>query len=274
MKLIDNRTETNKIIMASAQKQYTKEMLKRFGYYATWNPGLSLKLGDIGVLKGSIFTKISDLESKMITFEIVKDNTKTTLEHNSQGSATLTTKASASVAPSGSVLADADVGIIIDFAKENSTLFKAANTVTPTIKDTIRLGETILKLFKDGTWNKDWVIITELVESESATIIISNKSNSKIELKANANVTAKVIDIADAKFEFSTQFSRGLETAIISQEGATPLFKIMGIKTRIFMPPVFKARGVRPTDLVTPSSVNQKGEVFFGEILELEDDYN
>lgn len=256
--------------MTSAQKQYTDEMKKKFGYYATWNPGIPLKLGDIGIIKGNVFTKISDLESCGMSFEIREDKTPISLEHNSQGSITFTTKLSGTAAPQGSILASADAGVIVEFSKENSTLFKAKNTTTPSIKDTTKLGDKIIKLYNEGKWNKSWVVITELVEAENATIIISNTSNGKIELKANANIDAPKFDIADAKFDFSTQFSRGLETTIVSTAGLTPLFKVMGMKTRLFLPPVLKSKSMNAFDMITPATAKTeyKDDIYFGYISE------
>ena len=252
--------------MPSAQRQYTDEMKKKFGYYATWNPGVPLDLGDIGTFKDNVFTRLSNLKEIGIEFEIRPDETKTPLEHNSQGSVSVTTKLSGTAAPQGSVLTNLDAGIIVEFSKENSTMFKSNNTSTSTIKDGIKLGNQVLALYRAGKWNKNWAIVTELVEAENATIIISNTSNSKIELKANANIDAPTFDIADAEFKFSTQFSRGLETKIISAEGLTPLFKIMGLKTRIFLPPIFTSKNVQAFDLVTPETAKNeyKDEIYFG----------
>jgi hypothetical protein len=243
-------------------------MKKKFGYYATWNPGVPLKLGDIGTFNDNVFTRLSNLADMGIEFEIRPDETKTSLEHYSEGSVSVTTKLSGTAGPQGSVLTNLDTGIIVEFSKENSTLFKANNTTSPSIKDVIKLGEQVLKLYREGKWNKNWVIVTDLVEAESATIIISNNSNSKIELKANANIDAPTFDIADAEFKFSTQFSRGLETQIISAEGLTPLFKVMGIKTRIFLPPIFSTKKVRAFDLITPETASKeyKDEIYFGYI--------
>lgn len=63
--------------MASAQGQYTNEMKKKFGYYATWNPGVPLKLGDIGTFSDNVFTRLSNLTDRGIEFEIRPDETKT-----------------------------------------------------------------------------------------------------------------------------------------------------------------------------------------------------
>ncbi|MBK6545719.1 MAG: hypothetical protein IPG12_10680 [Saprospiraceae bacterium] len=254
--------------MKSAQEQYTDEMKKKFGYYATWNPGVPFKIGDIGTFNDNIFTRLSNLEDLGIEFDIRTDNTKTPLEHNSQGSVSITTKLSGTVSPQGSTLSNLDAGIIVEFSKENSTLFKANNTTSPSIKDSIKLGDQIIKLYRDGKWNKKWVIITELVHAENATVIISNSSNGKIELKANANIDAPTFDIANAEFKFTTQFSRGLETKIISAEGLTPLFKVMGMKTRIFLPPIFRVQKVTAFDLVTPNTAKNeyKDDIYFAYI--------
>ena len=254
--------------MSSAQKQYTDEMKKKFGYYATWHPGVPIKLGDVGTFTGNVFTRLSNLEDLGIPVEIREDTTKTSLEHNSQGSVSVTTKLSGTIAPQGSVLTDLEAGIIIEFSKENSTLFKANNTTSPSIRDTIKLGNLVIKMYTEGKWNKNWVVVTELVEAESTTVIISNTNNGKIELKANANVGAPSLDIADAAFDFAPQFTRGLETTIISNEGLTPLFKVMGMKARIFLPPVFSVRNVKPFDLITPANARTKykNDIYFGYI--------
>lgn len=260
--------------MASVQQQYTSEMKKKFGYYATWNPGVPLKLGDIGIFKKNVFTRVAGLQDFNISFDIRPDDTKTPLEYNSSGNVTVTTKLSGTVAPQGSVLNNLDAGIIVEFGKEKSTLFKANNTTTPSIQNTIRLGEQIIELFKAGKWDKNWVVITELVEAENSTIIISNTTNGKIELKANADIGAANFDIANGKFEFSPQFSRGLETKIISAEGLTPLFKAMGLKTRLLAPPIFKTQAFQPLDTVTPDSAKNehRDTLYFGEITDLDEE--
>jgi hypothetical protein len=254
--------------MRSAHQQYTEELRQKFGYHATWNPGLPLQLGDIGIFRDNIFTRLSNLRDQGIAFEVRKDPTKTPLEHQTEGSISVTTKLSGTAAPAGSVLTRADAGIIVEFSREHATLFKAVNTTSPSIKDAIGVGEQVLKQYRAGKWNKKWVVITELVKAESATIIISNSTDGKIELKANVRIDKPGLDISDAGIQWSTRFSRGLETRIISAEGLTPLFRIMGMKSRIFMPPVFAATQVDPFDLVTPETARKRyrPDLYFGHI--------
>lgn len=218
--------------MNASHRKYAAEMFKKFGYHATWNPGTPLRLGDIGFFRKQIFTRITDLESLGLSFDIRNDTSKTSLYHASHGGLSITTKLAGNTSPAGSILLPADAGLIVEFTKENSVLFKANNTITISIKDNTRLSEQIIQLYLKNKWEKDWVLITELVKAENATILISNSADGKIELKANANLSAAMIDIADASFRFSTQFSRGLQTQIISAEGLTPLFRSMQLMHR------------------------------------------
>lgn len=242
--------------MQGPAKQYTKEMSKKFGYRATWLPGVTLHLGDIGTLDEDVFNRVGNLADKNITFEIVDDKTSDDLEYSSSGEVGVSSKIAGKAAPPGSSLGTVDAGVIVDFTKENAIYFKALNTKNSYINDIIKLGEQILELFNEGKWKKKYFIITELVTAESATILISNSSNGKIELKANANINAPKIDIADAKFEWGTEFSKGMDTKIISQSGNTPLFKIQGITTRIIGPDKFEIKS-RGYEEILPSKIGK-----------------
>lgn len=247
-------------------KKYTREIKEQFGYLATWLPSTPLALGDIGILRNNQFTKISNLSDFGIQFEIEPDETKSDIEHSSKGAVSITTKASGTVAPQGSALAEVDAGITVEFSKENAILFKANGTTSPSIKDQIALGKTIIDLYKEGKWDKDWSVITEKVDAESATILISSSSSGKIELKAKGEIKAAKLDIADAALGFELTFSKDLSTKIIGEESLTPLFKASKVNSRLFNPPIFKINKVRSMDLMTPDKAKSNEELlYFGE---------
>lgn len=229
-------------------------------------PGAPLELGDIGILKNNEFTKVSGLKNEGIEFEIEDDITKSDLEHATNGAVSITTKLSGSIPAAGSVLADVDAGFTVEFSQQNAILFKANGTVIPRIDDQIKLGREIISRYQQGKWDKDWVVITELVKADSSTIIISSSANGKVELKAKANITAAKLDIADADLNLECTFSKDLSTKIISEQGLTPLFKISRIKSRLFLPPVVRARRIAPIDFMTPEkSINSPELLYFDE---------
>jgi hypothetical protein len=250
--------------------QYTNEIFKQFGYLATWLPSIPLKIGDIGIIKGNVFTRVSNLEDKGILFDVINDDTKSDLEYSSKGAVSITTKLSGTIAPTNSGLTELDAGIIVEFSKENAILFKANGTLTIIIKDQIRLGENILQLFKDGEWNKDWAVITELVNAETASILISSSKDGKVELKVKANIEAKALDIANSELNFDLSFSKDVSTKIIAQERLTPLFRTSKVKSRLFASPIFKANNVDTMDLTTPNMAKENSEIVFFDTVNFE----
>lgn len=254
------------------RRKYTRELKKQFGYLATWFPGTPIALGDIGVFKRNEFTKISNLSDFGISFDIEQDSTKSDMEYSSRGGVSVMTKASGTAAIEGSTLGEIDAGITVKFSKEKAIFFKANGTTSPNIKNQIKLGEEVIELFKSGRWNKDWAVVTELVNVESATVLISNSSDGKIELKAKSKVAAVSLDIADANLGLEIKFFKDLSTRIVAQESLTPLFKASKVKGRWFLPPVFRANSLQEIDLMTPEEAKKNSEsIYFGEV-ELEDD--
>ena len=259
--------------MTKTHRQYTREMYKQFRYFATWLPGTPVELGAIVILKRNVFTQISHLKNEKIDFKIRKDETKSDLDYSSKGSVSVTTKLSGTVAPTGSVLGELDSGISVEFGKEDAILFKANETLSPMIDNQILLGKTIIERFKDGKWDKDWVIVTEVVEAKSGTILISSSNSGKIELKVTGNIEATALDIANSELNLQSSFSKDLSTKIIAQEGLIPLFKVSRIKSRLFLPPVFKLNRVSAMNLTTPEMVkNGNGEMLYFEEAEFEEE--
>jgi hypothetical protein len=258
----------------TTRKKYTRELKKQFGYLPTWLPGTPLELGDIGVIRKNTFTKISNLSDFGINFQIEQDPTKSDIEYSSKGAVSITTKASGTVAPQNSVLGDVDAGIIVEFSKDDAILFKIKGTTSPVVSDQIEVGKQILALYKEGKWDKDWVVVMEKVDAESGTILISSSSNGKVELKASGEVKTANLDIADADLGFELSYSKDLSTKIVAEKGLTPLFKASKVKTRWFLPPVFKTSSRTALKTFTPEMIkNDDNYLFFGDAdFDLDDD--
>jgi len=210
----------------AVNKQYIKEIKKRFGgYNATWLPGSHLSLGDIGVFDhDGGFNKKGNLKDLDIDFQISQESATGQLEYSSERGSTTTQKLAGTVLPS-SGLGNADAGVIVNFSKKNAVVLKAKDVTFPSISNKIQLEADIIKLYHQQKWKKEWCVVTELAKAESATILISNSANSEIVLKANANINAPKIDIADASFHFSCIHEKEVGLKIIAEGGLTPLFK-------------------------------------------------
>ena len=212
--------------MKATVKRYTDELHRQFHYYATWLPTSPVELGSIGTFDNNEFTRTSHLHDRGIEYETYDTPGKSDLDYSSEGGVTISPKFSGKVPAAGSVLSQVDAGFTVNFSKKNAIVFRAKGTVCTSIKDQVKLGRDIKKKYEEGKWDKRWVVITELVKADSATILISSSVDGKVELKANANVGAKKLDIADVSLELGIAFEKNIETKIVAEQGITPLFKV------------------------------------------------
>jgi hypothetical protein len=269
--------------MSDLTVQYTDEMHDQFHLYAAWTPDYPFALGDVGILNptfwghGNIFSRKTSLkELGFKDFSIRKGTAVMNPEFSSKGGVTTTFKLSGSVAPVGSVLSIDDAGFIIEFADENLTTFEALGAKTESIENQVEIGQEILKRYREENpdthpryWNKEWVVIVDLLRADSSTVFISDNKNAKVEVRANANIKNKDIKIADPKFEFSIAVTSNLHTEILCDKGLAPLFKLSGIKTNIFGGnPSVENKFRSGFDLLTPENAKKefKDNVFFGYI--------
>ncbi|HEY6802408.1 MAG TPA: hypothetical protein VI306_02410 [Pyrinomonadaceae bacterium] len=255
--------------MAKPWEQYTKEMFERFGYMATWTPGVQLELGDVGVVKDRLFTRITSLKNLGIDFNIREDVTEEEQKFASSSNVSILFKAAGTAPAVGSVLTQAQAGFSIEFKKSKATVYEAVGCVAPMIDDQVAVGKRILELNQHGDWNKDWAVVTELVKAKSATVLISNSSSAKIELSASGTVTG-VPNLGSVSAQFQLAFSKDMMTSLISQHGLTPLFKARAIKSNGPIGPLETANVIGANrsalDFRTLNQAISSEDLFFGNV--------
>ena len=213
-------------------KKYLEDIHTNLQYYANWPPQNDLELGHIGKMQGKKFTYIDNLKNLGLDFK--PDNGKKrdddAFTYMSKGNVNIGTKLSGKVSPIQTILGKLDAGIIVEFTRKNSILFQLKGVRVYKIENQIQLGQAIEKLYKDKKWDRSWVVITELVKTYAATICISDLKDAKLEIKANADISAEELEITNANAEFSIESSKGVDTKIIAQSEIEPLYLIKGIR--------------------------------------------
>ncbi|ULQ51779.1 hypothetical protein [Flavihumibacter fluvii] len=232
--------------MANPHKFYLAHMNAKTGYRATWDPGRPLKIGFIGKLdKFGVFTVFSSLDKEGLIPEVLTDTSDSEMDYTSENEVNIGTKLAGKAPAVGSVLTDAEAGFVIDFKSEKGVVFKANGYKTHQVTNLGEIEKFILPKFKQGNWEKDWLIVTQLVEASSATIIISNSSNGKLELKASAGVGAANLKLTDASLGLTVARETGSTLKFIAQEGLTPLYRLMGIRHPLFGKPGLRTKGIQ-----------------------------
>jgi hypothetical protein len=217
--------------MPAPFKFYLRHMNSKTGYRATWDPGKPLTIGSVGRLDNSgIFSVFTTLEKEGIPVELRVDDTTADLDYTSSESVTITTKLSGKVPVAGSFLTEADAGFNIEFKSDRSVVFQSQGNQTDQLTNLAEIKKMILQKYKEANWDKDWLVVTELVRAKSATIIIANSSNATLDLKANANMGAPSLKLTDLSLELMVAKEKGSTLKYIAQEGLTPLYRVMGIR--------------------------------------------
>ncbi|PRY07273.1 hypothetical protein CLV24_12411 [Pontibacter ummariensis] len=262
--------------MKAPNKAYLRELRREFGYLPAWEPTKKIVLGTVGVFKKNAFTKLMELKDLGIGFEIETDHEPGNLEYTSPNGFSITTKAAGAPRIPGSSIPEDKAGVIFDFNRENSIIFKVNEANTPVIKDLNHIQHEVIRLYKEGRWDKDWVLVTEAVYANRCTLLISNHRNGKAELVATSDFNVADIDLASEVFQNNQHAFRGLSVNLVAQQNISPLFKLMQLKSNKRISPALRSMDVAPIDLVTPVTADQYslylGEVSFEELVKQEEE--
>lgn len=247
--------------MIGPRDQYLLEMNGKYGYHATWQPNVTLKLGDIGIINRNVFRYITSLDQKGITFEIRPGEAPEDLSYTSSSGVSVTANAAAATSGAASAIPGgaAKANVVVEFGETAGVVFQGMQTLPSMIKDQETLGEQIIQMYQNGQWNTDYSVITELVTAQSLTVLISNGQKAKIVLTAAGQVSPGSLKLADVSAGFSVTAFSNIDTQIIAQIKLTPLFRASWVKRKWWSgTPSFNAAGINPMQLMTPEAA--KGE--------------
>ena len=206
---------------------YVKKVKYHLDYHGTWLPIDNLKLGDIGIMVGNAFRPLGEnLSDYGIQYEILPPVPRPDDEF--------------SFSTSGMVIQNYKANVDVDQIGTanleltfNDSFGIAFRTKEPKISRLAKQGliaEQIAALYKE---NKDkWkyrVIIMEMIEVDSASIIISGEAGSSIIVGADVDLDPALANIADAGIGVKNIRKSGAITEYLAKTALTPLYKIGGM---------------------------------------------
>lgn len=207
----------------SIASRYTGEMYDRYRYLATWLPNKRIELGDVGVLEGDVFKRLTSLADLQITF--AKRPGKDTLEFNETSNSGVKIDLGATTTAPG---AGAGGGLTANFSEEGAFVFRASGCLMHEIADKVSLGKEVLAQCKSGLWDANWRIVDTVVRAESSTIMLSRSKQSSLSLSATSPLQLANLASADTKLTVVAQSGDILH--MLAEKGLTPLFTLLGVK--------------------------------------------
>jgi hypothetical protein len=222
----------------SISKAYTSELKKQTNYTATWFPTVPLELGTIGRLCGYEFIPEGSLArlSPSIPFRPGKPGPVGDFSYHSRGLVDVRLKAAGEAPIPGSMLAQADAGVVLSFHRENAIVFLASGCQVSRIEDQEALKEAILAAYEAGKWPPGRIVVTELVSAGAVTVLISSSRGAAVDFQVRVPGTAPSLGLLNSQGSGTLSLGSGIATSIIAQGQLTPLFRGLAIKRPWFAP--------------------------------------
>ncbi len=230
-------------------KFYVKEISKKTNYRANWLPDKPMNIGDVGKLEDGIFTLYTTLEQQGIPLNIRQSDSSLDFDYSSTDSVKISTGVDANVSAAGLPLVKGKVMCKIEFQKSEGILFQISESRKVIIENLADIEKSILERYKKGDWNLGWVVVTETVCTDSATIIINTGGSNTLDFEVNGEAGLQAVNLADTKLGLRLISESGSSTKIIAKTNVTPLYVIKGISDPIIGKTTFRGaaayRGVQ-----------------------------
>lgn len=210
-------------------EQYTKEIQEQLKYSATWFPNLPISLGDIGTLENHQFQPQGNVRDLGIAFDSHEGGGEAEFQFASKNAVSIGVNLKGEAPLVGSGIAQANADVNIKFGRENAILFRATGCTSTRIKDIKALSATIKERHADGKWERNQVVVTQVINAKGTTVIISAGQNSEIVLSAKGNIGSGNINLADVSAGLKIVSESNIATRIVAEPSITPLFVAWGL---------------------------------------------
>lgn len=221
----------------SLYKKYARTIHDQTGYRATWFPGVQMKLGDIGVLHDGVFDHQSSLKLRGIDYaEVRDDEPDSKFSFRSEGVRSVEVKAAGESNEKFKAIGQASAGVRVEFSGKDALLIQTKGAKSRRVENVAALDAEMLRLVKPGPdgsepqWHHDWVVITEVIDADSATVLSSSETGAEIEVEAAGQLGAE--PLVDAEAGLTVKSSRSVGIELVAQDGLTPFYKARRIRKK------------------------------------------
>lgn len=199
-----------------APAQYLEELHSELALYPTWFPFDPIAVGEYGRIVRGRFVRAGELAELDITAE---PETLAT-DGNFTRRRGLHFAGGAKVEGS-SGLVDLAAGVDLQLARDQAWAFGARGVDTVRIKNLREVGRAVLEAKRAGTWDADWLLVTELRQVAMLNVVVVRSRHSKVRLFGKGTTTlADVLLGADLSFEHASDDV----FTVVNHPNSTPLY--------------------------------------------------
>lgn len=217
--------------MVSPQKYYIQEISKKTNLRANWLPDKQMNVGDIGKIEDGIFTLYTTLTHQGFPVKLSESAAGLATDYSSVDAIRISEK------PDVDILSPVAKGkkiCTIEFLRPEGVLFHIKDSVKITLANLNELENRILEKYKKSIWNLGWVIVTEIIRSNSGTVIINSGASNTLEFELSGGANFDSLNLAENDLNLRLISESGTSIKFIGASNITPLFTIKGISDPLF----------------------------------------
>lgn len=208
-------------------RQYTRSLLLKTGYRATWWPGELIELGAVGLLSDGLFDQRARLSDFGVSIVEMPNSGSTDVEYQSSAGVKTSFKAAGESSEVFQAVGAASAGVRLDFSRSGAVVFSAPNCRISEIDNKRSLERKVRAI---GDWEMDWVIVTKILRAPSATILVSGSVGAFAELRTSAGIAPQGVEIADLAVGFTRARTSGMSVQLVAKGDLTPLYQASAMR--------------------------------------------
>ena len=218
----------------TAKSEYQKG-LARFGntWTPNWPPSDVVAVGAVGVVENGRFQRLDTLESFRVPFEVDEGRRSYSFDHQSDEGVTVITKLRGRAAEPITGLGEADLGFRVEFSKSGALLLSVRKSHELHMTEQIRIQAALEDLSRKKLWRKNWLLITDVLESESATVLVAGSAKASISLLATGSVQVEQLHLAGIEAGLKRVSTTDIATEVIAEAGFPLAYRAIRVKRSV-----------------------------------------
>jgi adenosyl cobinamide kinase/adenosyl cobinamide phosphate guanylyltransferase len=215
-------------------KRYAREIHDQLGYGVSWAPSSLRELGEVGEIEDGVFVSAGNVSEIGIAYQAsVAPAPEADWLYQSRGSTEISLKAAGATDAAFQHVATAQAGARIAFSREYAVVLAMHEARIKTLANKMAFSEALLKKYVDKELEPKQIVLVEVVETLSTTLLVSTARNAEAELTADADLGG-IAKIGDVSAGLGIAYARAMGVQLVATTGVTPLYRATGLKRSFF----------------------------------------
>jgi hypothetical protein len=202
--------------MRSIPQSFWHEFRGAFARLPVWLPGTRLRLGDVGVLDAAGWSPVGTLTGLGIEHTAGGPGVAVDHDYRSVNGTEVSTTVGAQADLAAVAPADVGVSVHYRFSRQGAFVVQARSVRVRQITDLAAVGEQVLASYGDGTWQRDWQVVTEVATAGSVLVLVAARSGAEATVELTA--TPAGLPVVGASAEVRLAGERGLAASFVTRE--------------------------------------------------------